>query len=181
FLFRRTHLTNVSRRDFLKYLGWAGASTPSLRAWSSAQGRINFIDVARAAGITFQHDNAASPEKYLIETMGSGCAWIDYDQNGLFDLYLVNGAATKVYTPKQPLRSVLYRNNGDGTFTDVTEKAGVGAEELFGMGVAVGDYDNDGFPDLLVLGYGHCILYHNNVDGTLTDVTARDGVQNSVR
>ncbi|HXN49476.1 MAG TPA: CRTAC1 family protein [Bryobacteraceae bacterium] len=113
--------------------------------------------------------------------MGSGCAWIDYDQNGLLDLYLVNGAATQVLQPAKPPRGALYRNNGDGTFTDVTEKAGVGAEGLFGMGVAVGDYDNDGFPDLLVLGYGRCILYHNNGDGTFTDVTARAGVANTGR
>ncbi len=113
--------------------------------------------------------------------MGSGCGWIDYDQNGLLDLYLVNGAATRQYTPKQPLRSALYRNNGDGTFSDVTETAGVRAEGLFGMGVAVGDYDNDGFPDLFVLGYGRCILYHNNGDGTFRDVTAHAGVANQGR
>jgi len=142
---------------------------------------VTFVDIATSAGITFVHDNAPSTEKYLIETMGSGCAWIDYDQDGLLDLYLVNGAATRVYRPSQPLRSALYRNNGDGTFTDVTVKAGVGAEGLFGMGVAVGDYDNDAFPDLFVLGYGRCILYHNNGDGTFTDVTARAGVQNSGR
>jgi hypothetical protein len=94
------------------------------------------------------------------------------------DLYLVNGAATKLYNPKAPLRSALYRNNGDGTFADVTEKAGVGAEGLFGMGIAVGDYDNDGFPDLMVLGYARSILYHNNRDGTFSDVTARAGVSN---
>ena len=110
--------------------------------------------------------------------MGSGCGWIDYNQDGLLDLYLVNGAATRLYKPAHPLRSVLYRNNGDGTFTDVTVKAGVGAEGLFGMGVAVGDYDNDGYPDLLVLGYGRCILYHNNGNGTFSDVTARAGVEN---
>ena len=139
---------------------------------------VRYVDVARSAGISFQHDNAASSEKYLIETMGSGCGWIDYDQNGLLDLYLVNGASTRLYTPKHPLRSALYRNNGDGTFTDVTLKAGVAAEDLFGMGVAVGDYDNDGFPDLLILGYERCILYHNNGDGTFTDVTSRAGVGN---
>lgn len=111
--------------------------------------------------------------------MGAGCGWIDYDQNGLLDLYLVNSAPTKIYKPKSPLRSALYRNNGDGTFTDVTLDAGVGAEGLFGMGVAVGDFDNDGFPDLLVLGYGHCILYHNNGDGTFADVTAQAGVGNN--
>jgi len=139
---------------------------------------VSFVDIAQSAGISFQHENAASPEKYLIETMGSGCGFIDYDQDGLLDLYLVNGAATRVYKPAHPLRSALYRNNGDGSFADVTTKAGVGAEGLFGMGVAVGDYDNDGYPDLLVLGYGRCILYHNNGDGTFTDVTARAGVEN---
>ena len=173
----------LSRRDCLKYMGSMGLALVTgprhRRSFSSEP--VTFVDVARSAGITFLHDNAASPEKYLIETMGSGCAWIDYDQDGLLDLYLVNGAATRVYTPKQPLRCALYRNNGDGTFTDVTAKAGVGAEGLFGMGVAVGDYDNDGFPDLLVLGYGRCILYHNNGDGSFTDVTAHAGVENSGR
>jgi hypothetical protein len=148
---------------------------------SQPTGQVTFVDVARSAGIRFLHDNAASPEKYLIETMGSGCGWIDYDQNGLLDFYLVNGAATRLYTPKQPLRSALYRNNGDGTFTDVARIANVAAEGLFGMGVAVGDYDNDGFPDLLVLGYKRCILYHNNGDGTFTDVTAHAGVENRGR
>ena len=163
----------------LKLAGAAFALGSRAVEASVAGGGVTFVDVARSAGIDFQHDNAASAEKYLVETMGSGCGWIDYYQNGLMDLYLVNGAATKLYTPKHSLRSALYRNNGDGTFTDVTAKAGVGAEGLFGMGVAVGDYDNDGFPDLLVLGYGRCILYHNNGDGTFTDVTAKAGVGNS--
>ncbi len=160
-----------------------GLSFASQRLWSFAPPTdpVTFVDVARQSAISFQHDNAASAEKFLIETMGSGCGWIDFDQDGLFDLYLVNGSATHAYAPAQPLRSALYRNNGDGTFTDVTLKAGVGAEGLFGMGVAVGDYDNDGFPDLLVLGYRRSILYHNNGDGTFTDVTARSGVQNSGR
>src|SRR5580692_441522 len=174
----------ISRRDLLKYLGSAGiglAVSPILRSDSQTHSPVTFVDVARSAGITFQHDDAASSEKYLIETMGSGCGWIDYDQNGLLDLYVVNGAATRVYSPKRPLSSALYRNNGDGTFTDVTSKAGVGAEGLFGMGVAVGDYNNDGFPELFVLGYGRCILYHNNGDGTFTDVTTRAGVENSGR
>ena len=163
----------------MKYLGATGVALTA-PPWFDLQAapRVTFTDVASAAGITFVHDRAASPEKYLIETMGSGGGWIDYDQNGLLDLYLANGAATRVYTPKASLRSALYRNNGDGTFTDVTAKAGVGAEALFAMGVAVGDYDNDGFPDLLVLGYDRCILYHNTGDGTFTDVTAHAGVQN---
>ena len=179
----KTH-SHISRRDLLKYVGAAGivlAARPL--SWPGTQPitPVTFVDVVRSAGIAFQHDNAGSAEKYLIETMGAGCGWIDYDQDGLLDLYLVNSAATRVYSPKQSLRSALYRNNGDGTFTDVTGKAGVGAEGLFGMGVAVGDYDNDGFPDLLVLGYGRSILYHNNGDGTFADVTARAGLENSGR
>ena len=175
--------SGISRRELLKLMGavpfaWAA---PRPRLSSNTESAVTFVDVAHPAGITFRHDNAASPDKYLIETMGSGCGWIDYDQNGLLDFYMVNGAATRVYTPQQSLRGALYRNNGDGTFTDVTAKAGVGAEGLFGMGVAVGDYDNDGFPDILVLGYGRCILYHNNGDGTFTDVTAHAGVENSGR
>jgi len=161
----------ITRRSLL-----AGASAAMLGA---APRPIRFVDVAKSAGITFRHENAASNQKYLIETMGAGCAWIDYDQNGLLDLYLVNSAATQAFKPAASLRGALYRNNGDGTFTDVTAKAGVGAEGLFGMGVAVGDYDNDGFPDLLVLGYGRSILYHNNGDGTFTDVTAHAGVANA--
>jgi enediyne biosynthesis protein E4 len=164
----------------LRKIGSLGLTLLAPRGWSYSPSPrpVTFTDIARQSGINFQHANAASAEKYLIETMGSGCAWIDYDQNGLLDLYLVNGAATRVYSPKLPLRSALYRSNGNGTFTDVTAHAGVGAEDLFGMGVAVGDYDNDGYPDLFVLGYGRCILYHNNGDGTFTDVTARAGVEN---
>jgi hypothetical protein len=150
-----------------------------LAKWASPAGNpVRFVDVAGSAGITFQHENAASPQKYLIETMGAGCGWIDYDQNGLLDLYLVNGAATPARSPAPAPRSALYRNNGDGTFTDITSVARVGAEGLFGMGVAVGDYDNDGFPDLFVLGYGRCILYHNNGNGTFSDVTSQAGVGN---
>jgi hypothetical protein len=164
----------------LGFLTGAFVAAPRALAASQAprKNSVTFVDVAHAAGITFRHDNAASPEKYLIETMGSGCGWIDYDQNGLLDIYLVNGAATRLYRPGSALRSALYRNNGDGTFTDVTAKANVGADGLFGMGVAVGDYDNDGFPDLFVLGYDRCILYHNNGDGTFVDVTAHAGVEN---
>src|SRR5262245_43110147 len=122
---------------------------------------VKFSDVTAAARITFRHDNARSNEKYLIETMGAGAAWIDFDNDGRLDLYLVNSAPTKVYQPQRPLSGALYRNNGDGTFTDVTARVGVAATGIFGMGVAVGDYDNDGFSDLYVIGYGQSILYHN--------------------
>ena len=170
----------ITRRRLLACFGGVMGAGDVLKP--AAPGRsIRFTDISKAAGINFRHDNAASEEKFLIETMGAGCGWIDFDQNGLFDLYLVNGAATRRYTPAHALRSSLYRNNGDGTFTDVTERAGVAAENLFGMGVAVGDYDNDGFPDLFVLGYGRCILYRNNRNGTFTDVTSHAGVANAGR
>ena len=116
-----------------------------------------------------------SPEKYLPETTGAGCAFLDYDNDGWMDIYLVNSGTCDFYDPNPPLRNALYRNNRDGTFTDVTEKAGV-AGGGYGMGVAVGDYDGDGFPDLYVTQYGRSILYHNNGDGTFTDVTEKAGV-----
>lgn len=139
---------------------------------------IKFTDVAAASNIKFKHDNAATTQRYLIETMGSGAGWIDYDNDGYLDLYLVNSAETPAYKPARPIRSALYHSNGDGTFTDVTEKAGVVASGLFGMGVAVGDYDNDGFEDLYVAGYSRSVLYRNNGNGTFTDVTDKAGVAN---
>jgi enediyne biosynthesis protein E4 len=137
---------------------------------------VRFTDIRKAAGINFVQDATQSDEKYYLETMGTGVAWLDYDQDGLMDLYLVQSAATDAYTPAKTLRSALYHNNGDGTFTDVTEKARVGGEGHYGQGVAVGDFDNDGFPDLYVTGFGRAILYRNNHDGTFTDVTAKAGV-----
>jgi hypothetical protein len=142
----------------------------------AASAIAHFTDIRKAAGITFVQDSTQSDEKYYLETMGTGVAWIDYDQDGLMDLYFVQTGATDAYKPAQPLRSALYHNNGDGTFTDVTAKAKVGGEGHYGQGVAVGDFDNDGFPDLYVTGYGSGILYHNNGDGTFTDVTAKAAV-----
>src|SRR5512146_184088 len=137
---------------------------------------VCFTDVRDAAGITFQQDATATKEKYYLETMGTGVGWIDYDLDGLMDLYFVQSGATDIYTPPHPLRSALYHNNGDGTFTDVTEKAREGGQGHDGQTVTVGDYDNDGYPDLFVTGYGSAILYHNNGDGTFTDVTAKAGL-----
>ena len=137
---------------------------------------VRYTDVRESAKISFQQDSTQTEEKYYLETMGTGVAWIDYDQDGLMDLYFVQSGATDLYKPSHPLRSALYHNNGDGTFTDITEKAGVGGEGHYGQGVAVGDFDNDGYPDLYVTGYGRGILYHNNGNGTFTDVTAKAGV-----
>jgi hypothetical protein len=137
---------------------------------------VRYTNVRESAKIDFQQDSTQTDEKYYLETMGTGVGWIDYDQDGLMDLYFVQSAATDIYKPPHPLRSALYHNNGDGTFTDVTEKAGVGGEGHYGQGVAVGDFDNDGYPDLYVTGYGRAILYHNNGNGTFTDITAKAGV-----
>lgn len=137
---------------------------------------IHYTDVREASGITFVQDSTQTDEKYYLETMGTGVAWIDYDQDGLLDLFFVQSGATDIYKPAYPLRCALYHNNGDGTFTDVTDKAGVGGEGHYGQGIAVGDFDNDGYPDLYVTGYGRAILYHNNGNGTFTDITGKAGV-----
>jgi hypothetical protein len=168
----------MSRRALLRLFGAAGLGAlawprgPLLAAPTSPL----FEEVPpSASGITWVHTNAMSPERYLPETMGPGVAFLDYDNDGWMDIYLVNSGPCDFYKPDRPLKNALYRNNRDGTFTDVTDKAGV-AGGTFGMGVAVGDYDNDGYPDILVTSYGRCILYHNNGNGTFTDVTDKAGV-----
>ena len=121
------------------------------------------------------HSSGKSPQHYLPETTGAGCAFLDYDNDGWMDIYFVNSGKCDFFDPNPLLRNALYRNNRDGTFADITEKAGVGGGG-YGQGVAVGDYDGDGFPDLYVTQYGRNILYHNNGDGTFTDVTNKAGV-----
>jgi enediyne biosynthesis protein E4 len=135
-----------------------------------------FSEVSPASsGISWRHVNGRSGEMYLPETTGAGCGFLDYDNDGWMDIYLVNSGVCDFYKPDPPLRNALYRNNRDGTFTDVTEKAGV-AGGGYGQGVAIGDYDGDGFPDIYLTQYGRSILYHNNGDGTFTDVTVKAGV-----
>ena len=146
---------------------------------AGAEPQARFSDIAATAGITFHHDNAKSLQKLLIETMGAGCAWLDYDRDGHLDAFFVNSGRTVAYRPKDPLSNALYRNNGDGTFADVTQEAGLSGEEGFYMGVVVGDYDNDGFPDLYVTGVGESKLYHNEGNGRFLDVTETAGVANS--
>jgi hypothetical protein len=170
-----------TRRQFLKILGAAGAAAaggfgrcaPSL----FAQALPLFEEVpASTSGITWVHENAMSPERYLPETMGPGVAFFDYDNDGRLDIFMVNSGPCDFYKPPAPLKNALYRNNGDGTFTDVTDKAGVAGGREFGMGCAIADYDNDGYQDILVTAYGRCTLYRNNGDGTFTDVTEKAGV-----
>lgn len=136
---------------------------------------VKFVDVAEEAGITFHHTSGRSGRFYLPETFGSGCAFLDYNGDGKLDLFLVNSAALPGFTQKGPFYPALYRNNGDGTFTDVTRQAGL-AVERYGMGVSVADYDNDGHPDLYLTAMGPNVLFRNNGDGTFTDVTRQAGV-----
>ena len=124
---------------------------------------------SQSSGIRWVHENAMSPQRHLPETVGPGCAFFDYDNDGWMDLYLVNSGISDFYTPAAPLRNALYRNDGDGTFTDVTDAAGV-AGGRFGMGVAVADYDGDGWQDLYVTNYGPNYLYRNNGDGSFSEV-----------
>ena len=125
--------------------------------------------------IFWVHRNGRSAQMFLPETTGAGCAFFDYDNDGWMDIYLVNSGPCDFYRPNPPLSNALYHNNRDGTFTDVTQKAGVSGN-AYGMGVAAGDYDGDGFVDLYVTQYARSILYHNNGDGTFTDVTEKAGL-----
>ncbi|HIE28662.1 TPA: CRTAC1 family protein [Candidatus Poribacteria bacterium] len=137
--------------------------------------QIRFTDVTSQSGIHFQHEDGRSGERYFLETLGAGVAWFDYDNDGDLDIYFVNGADLPGMSSSVPPTNALYRNNGDGTFTDVTEQAGVG-DTNYGFSCAVGDYDNDGWDDLYVTNFGPNLLYHNNGDGTFTDVTQTAGV-----
>jgi hypothetical protein len=143
---------------------------------ASSSAEFAFAEIPAASSkITWVHDAGKSANKYLPESVGPGCAFLDYDNDGWMDIYLVNSGKCEFFTPPKPLRNALYHNNRDGTFTDVTEKAGVAAGG-YGQGIAVGDYDGDGYPDLYVTQYGRSILYHNNGNGTFTDVTEKAGV-----
>jgi hypothetical protein len=141
-----------------------------------------FVNIATQAGITFKQNNYATPTKYPFETLGGAVAAFDYNNDGAVDLLFLNGSPSPQHLKTEPESfNHLYRNNGDGTFTDVTEGSGISGRGMRGypQGVAIGDYDNDGFADVLVTQYGDNILYHNNGNGTFTDVTAKAGVSMS--
>src|SRR4030095_12700790 len=148
--------------------------TQSARRVMSPMTGVLLEDVTSAAGIKFRHENGRSEERILVETTGSGVAFFDYNNDGFLDLYFVNGAAIGVGA-RSP-GNVLLRNTGKGTFVDVTKQVGAPGTGAYGMGVAIGDYDNDGFLDLYVTNYGFNQLYRNNGGGAFTDVTTEAGV-----
>jgi hypothetical protein len=159
----------------------------SLQAWQAVKNTPgNFVDITEASGVRFQHIATHTSKKYLLETMGSGVALFDYDNDGRLDIFLINGAPLTDPTPKGTIPQKpgpkywnrLFHQKSDGTFEDVTEKAGLQGVG-YGMGAAVGDYDNDGYEDLFVTAYGGNKLYHNNGDGTFSDVTEKAGVGGS--
>ncbi len=171
----------MNRRSFLGAI--SGSFAAQALGSKSEPALPVFADATARAGITFRHQASRTSQKYLPESMSGGVAMLDYNNDGRLDLFFVNGALLRDPMPAgvQPDKSDpkfwnrLYRNNGDGTFTDVTQRAGVQGHS-YGMGAATGDYDNDGFPDLYVTNLGRNILYHNNGDGTFTDVTKQAGV-----
>jgi enediyne biosynthesis protein E4 len=140
-----------------------------------------FTDVTQQAGIHWQQFSGESPDRFLIETMGGGVAFLDFDGDGLQDIFFVNGGETPRGKSSVPVRNALYRNLGNGKCEDVAAKAGLDRIDFYGMGVAVGDYDNDGHPDIYVTGYPHSALFHNNGNGTFNDVTEKAGVKNDGR
>jgi hypothetical protein len=151
------------------YLGFAaGQGTPGVT--------VTFREAdLKQSGITWVHDSGMSPQRYLPETEPPGVAIFDYNNDGKMDLLMVNAGDCVFYHPKTPRLQALYRNNGDGTFTFVSEQAGITAN-LFAMGVAIGDYDGDGYEDIFITGYEKCVFYHNNGNGTFTDVTSASGI-----
>jgi hypothetical protein len=171
----------LERRDFLARcgLGAAAAAVP-LDLFAQAPAPIGFqlVDVTGAAGLQFRHNSGAYGGKLLPETLGSGCAFIDYDADGWQDILLVNGMDWPSHK-KQRSTLRLYRNNRNGTFTDVTRAAGLDVE-LYGMGVAVGDFDNDGFPDVFITCVGQNRLFRNTGKGTFVDATKASGLDRRI-
>ena len=136
---------------------------------------IRLTDVSGETGVTFKHTDGSTGRRYIVETVTAGMATFDYNDDGLIDIYFVNGAPTREAQFETPPRNALYRNDGNWQFTDVTDEAGVG-DTGYGLGVVVGDYDNDGDRDVYLNNFGPNVLYRNNGDGTFTDVTEQAGV-----
>src|SRR5436190_3217640 len=139
------------------------------------QSAVQFVNIATEAKIDFKHENGSTPEKYMPETMSGGSIILDYNNDGWPDFFFVNGGSFDDKQKAAGARHALYRNNKDGTFTDVTAGSGI-VVSGYGMGACSADYDNDGWPDLYVTGVGGNKLYHNTGSGTFTDVTEKAGV-----
>lgn len=171
----------MSRREMLTMMTATCISAPysAIAAKLAVSPTPIFEDVTHRARIEWEHFSGASEDKFLIETMGGGVAFLDFDNDGLLDIVFVNGGETPHAKRSQPIRNALYRNLGNGRFEDVAEKAGIDQIPFYGMGVAAADYDNDGFQDLFISGYPRSALFHNNGDGTFTDVTEKAGLLNS--
>ncbi|GAB6166119.1 hypothetical protein JCM19992_21190 [Thermostilla marina] len=157
------------------YLGCGERAQELSPGPSDSAGKIVLRDVTTESGIDFVHTDGSSGRRYIVETVSAGVAVFDYDNDGLLDIYFLNGAPLPGYEGDDTLRNRLYRNLGGFRFEDVTAQAGVG-DTQFGLGVAVADYDNDGDLDLFLNNYGHNVLYRNNGDGTFTDITSEAGV-----
>ncbi len=170
----------VCRPPILRFLAFSLAA--GLLLTGGASQRISFEDITATSGIRFSNENGASPEKRMIETMGSGVGVLDYDRDGRLDIVFVNGGGRPGSVEAGHDRLALYRNVGNNKFEDRTAAAHLsGSFQTYGMGVAVADYDNDGRPDILLTGYPRSLLFHNNGDGTFSDVTASAGVENKGR
>ena len=145
-------------------------------AFAQSKPAIRFTDITQQAGIHYTHNNGAFGKKYLPETLGPGCALIDYDNDGYPDVLIVNGEDFPGHAVHGRSTLKLYHNNGNGTFTDVTARSGLANVAIYGMGAGVGDYDNDGYDDLFITALGQSHLFHNNHNGTFTDVTKQAGL-----
>ena len=159
----------------------AAAATLALAGFGmagAAQTAVRFTDVTRESGVTFHHVNGASPDKHLVETMGSGGLFLDYDNDGWIDLFLVDGGSLADARIASRAKHRLYRNRGNGTFEDVTGRSGIEHRD-YGMGACAGDYDNDGWTDLYVTSFGANVLYRNRGNGSFTDVTQAAQVDES--
>jgi len=154
----------------------AGQLVSSSGTGANPPQKIEFRDVTRASGISFVHNNGAFGKKYLPETLGPGCAFLDYDNDGYPDILIVNGEDWPGHALHGKTTLKLYHNNGNVTFTDVTAKSGLAATAMYGMGVAIGDYDNDGYDDVFITALGQSHLFHNNGNGTFSDVTKQAGL-----